>query len=131
VAAIAAGRKPEVNVYPYQLANNVVPGGWKPEREGYNEEEIKIAQETQKILHQPELRIAATCVRVPVEVGHGESVFVETRRMIDADDARTLFGSSPGIIVVDDPVGRIRNDLPRAGGSPSGSSPTTCARERR
>jgi aspartate-semialdehyde dehydrogenase len=129
VTAIAAGQQPQASVYPHPLANNVVPGGWKPEREGYNEEEIKIVQETQKILHQPGLRLAATCVRVPVAVGHGETVFLETRRMIDADDARTLLGSSPGIIVEDDPaaklyptprsvegrdevyVGRIRNDL--------------------
>jgi aspartate-semialdehyde dehydrogenase len=129
VAAVAHGRAPEVNVYPYQLAHNVVPGGWKPDREGYNEEEIKIVEEARKILHEPALPLAATCVRVPVPVGHGESVFLETGRMIDADDARTLLGSSPGIIVEDDPaarlyptphsvqgrdevyVGRIRNDL--------------------
>jgi aspartate-semialdehyde dehydrogenase len=129
VAAIAAGREPEASVYPHPLANNVVPGGWKQDREDYNEEEIKIVQETRKILHESELRMAATCVRVPVSVSHGESVFVDTRQMIDADDARILLGSSPGIIVEDDPaarlyptprsvagkdevyVGRIRNDL--------------------
>jgi aspartate-semialdehyde dehydrogenase len=129
IAAIAAGRQPEVTVYPQQLAQNVVPGGWAPDREGYNEEEIKVVQETQKILHRPDLRIAATCVRVPVPVGHGESVFLETADMITAEEVRTLLGSSPGIIVEDDPaarlyptpdsvagkdevyVGRIRNDI--------------------
>jgi aspartate-semialdehyde dehydrogenase len=129
IAAIVAGRSPEASIYPQQLAHNVVPGGWQQEREGYNEEEIKIAQETRKILHRPDLRIAATCVRVPVPVGHGQSIFVETGRMITADDVRTLLGSSPGIIVEDDPaaklyptpqsvsgkdevyVGRVRNDL--------------------
>jgi aspartate-semialdehyde dehydrogenase len=127
--AIAGGKTPEVTVYPYQLAHNVVPGGWKPEQEGYNEEEIKIVQETRKILHEPGLRIAATCVRVPVPVSHGESVFVETGRMISADEVRTVLGEAPGVIVEDDPpariyptpaavagrdevyVGRIRNDL--------------------
>jgi len=126
--AIAAGSVPQAVAYPYQLAYNVVPGGWRPEAEGYNEEEVKIVNETRKILHMPELRIVATCVRVPVPVGHGESVFVETTEKITADEARTLFGSSPGIIVEDDPhaklyptphgvagkdevyVGRIRND---------------------
>ena len=125
---IAEGEQPTVLVYPYQLAYNVVPGGWHPEADGYNEEEVKIANETRKILHMPELRIAATCVRVPVPVGHGEAVFVETTRRISADDVRTLLGGSPGIIVEDDPqakiyptphhvagkdevyVGRIRND---------------------
>jgi aspartate-semialdehyde dehydrogenase len=126
--AIAEGKEPQAVTYPYQLAYNVVPGGWRPEGDGYNEEEVKIVNETRKILHMPELRIAATCVRVPVPVGHGESVFIETREKISAEDARTLLGNAPGVIVEDDPhaklyptphnvegkdevyVGRIRND---------------------
>ena len=126
--AIAAGNDPQAVAYPYQLAYNVVPGGWRPEPEGYNEEEVKIVNETRKILHMPELRITATCVRVPVPVGHGESVFLETIEKITADEARTLFATAPGVIVEDDPhaklyptphrvagkdevyVGRIRND---------------------
>ena len=126
--AIAEGAEPQAAAYPYQLAYNVVPGGWHPEAGGYTEEEVKIVNETRKILHEPELRIAATCVRVPVPVGHGESVFVETKDKISADDARTLLGASPGVIVQDDPhtklyptphdvagkdevyVGRIRED---------------------
>jgi aspartate-semialdehyde dehydrogenase len=132
--AIAAGTEPPVVSYPYQLAYNVVPGGWRPEPDGYNEEEVKIVNETRKILHMPELRVTATCVRVPVPVGHGESVFVETSQKITADEARTLFGATPGVIVEDDPhaklyptphgvagkdevyVGRIRNDFSTANG---------------
>jgi aspartate-semialdehyde dehydrogenase len=126
--AIAAGTQPQVVAYPYQLAYNVVPGGWRPEADGFNEEEVKIVNETRKILHDLDLRIVATCVRVPVPIGHGESVFVETKEKISADEARTLFGEAPGIVVQDDPhaklyptphsvagkdevyVGRIRND---------------------
>jgi len=126
--AIARGEQPRAAVYPYQLAYNVVPGGWRAEADGHNEEEVKIVNETRKILHQPELRIAATCVRVPVPVGHGESVFVETTKKISAADARRLLEAAPGVIVQDDPetmlyptpqriagtdevyVGRIRND---------------------
>jgi aspartate-semialdehyde dehydrogenase len=126
--AIASGTEPQVVVYPHQLAYNVVPGGWRPEPEGYNEEEVKIVNETRKILHMSDLPIAATCVRVPVPVGHGESVFLETREKITADQARALFATAPGLIVEDDPhaklyptphgvagkdevyVGRIRND---------------------
>ena len=93
--------------YPYQLAYNVVPGGWRLEADGYNEEEVKIVNETRKILHEPELRITATCVRVPVPIGHGESVFVETTEKITADDARTLLGNAPGIVVRDDPHARL------------------------
>src|SRR6266851_8259173 len=132
--AIAAGAEPSVDAYPYQLAHNVVPGGWRPEADGYNEEEVKIVNETRKILHMPELRITATCVRVPVPVGHGESVFIETTQKITADEARTLFAMAPGVIVEDDPraklyptphqvagkdevyVGRIRNDPSVASG---------------
>jgi aspartate-semialdehyde dehydrogenase len=105
--AIAAGTEPQAVVYPYQLAYNVVPGGWRPEDEGYNEEEVKIVNETRKILHMRELRITATCVRVPVPVGHGESVFIETTDKITADEARTLFATAPGVIVEDDPHARL------------------------
>ncbi|MGA7910708.1 MAG: aspartate-semialdehyde dehydrogenase [Candidatus Dormiibacterota bacterium] len=132
--AIADGKKPPVAAYPYQLAYNVVPGGWRPEPDGYNEEEVKIVNETRKIMHMPELRITATCVRVPVPVGHGESVFIETSKKITADEARTLLGGAPGVIVEDDPhaklyptphevegkdevyVGRIRNDASTGNG---------------
>lgn len=100
--AIAEGTEPPVNVYPHQLAYNVVPGGWKPEAGGFNEEEVKIVNETRKMLHLPDLRIAATCVRVPVPIGHGESVFVETRDPISPDEFRALLASAPGVIVEDD-----------------------------
>jgi len=105
--AIAEGETPGVAAYPYQLAHNVVPGGWHPEAGGYNEEEVKIVNETRKILHEPELRIVATCVRVPVPVGHGEAVFLETKDKITADDARTLLGNAPGVVVQDDPHAKL------------------------
>ena len=105
--AIADGKEPPVAAYPYQLAYNVVPGGWHLEADGYNEEEVKIVNETRKILHEPELRITATCVRVPVPVGHGESVFLETAEKISADDVRTLLGNAPGVVVQDDPHARL------------------------
>jgi aspartate-semialdehyde dehydrogenase len=111
-----------------------VPGGWRPEDGGYNEEEVKIVNETRKIMHLPELRIAATCVRVPVPIGHGESVFVETHDPLSPEEAREILGSAPGVIVEDDPhaklyptphrvagkdevyVGRIRKDASTARG---------------
>jgi aspartate-semialdehyde dehydrogenase len=105
--AIAEGKEPPVAAYPYQLAYNVVPGGWHLESGGYNEEELKIVNETRKIMHLPELRITATCVRVPVPVGHGESVFVETSDKVTADEARELLISAPGVIVHDDPHAKI------------------------
>ena len=105
--AIAAGTEPVVTAYPQQLAHNVVPGGWRPEADGYNEEEVKIVNETRKIMHLPELPIAATCVRVPVPIGHGESVFIETKAKITAEEARDVLGAAPGIVVEDDPHARL------------------------
>jgi aspartate-semialdehyde dehydrogenase len=104
--AIAAGREPEAREYPHPLAMNVVPGGWTMEDGGYNEEEVKIVAETRKILHAPDLPVVATCVRVPVPVGHGESVFVETSRELGVEEAREVLGAAPGIVVQDDPAGQ-------------------------
>ncbi len=129
IRAVAAGRRPEASVYPHVLAHNVVPGGWPPARDGYNEEEMKIVNETRKILHAPRLRVGATCVRVPVPVAHSEAVLVETERALEPEAARELLGRTPGVVVLDGPgpddyptpaavagtdevyVGRIRRDL--------------------
>lgn len=126
--ALAAGQAPEVRAYPHQLAHNVVPGGWPAEGEGHNEEEVKIVSETRKIMHHPDLPVVATCVRVPVPIGHGEAVFVETEDELGADEARAVLREAEGILVVDGPgdqdyptpasiagsdevyVGRIRKD---------------------
>jgi aspartate-semialdehyde dehydrogenase len=105
--AIAARRKPEVNATTHQLAYNVIPGGWKPQQYGYNEEEMKLVNETRKILHEPELKIAATCVRVPVQIGHSESVMIETGEAVEPDDVRAILERAKGVVVEDDPVARI------------------------
>jgi len=102
--AIAEGRAPVAGVYPHQLAYNVVPGGWTPDEEDYNDEEVKLVKESRKILEDPELRVVATCVRVPVPVGHGEAVFIETSRPLSPDRARELLAAAPGIVVEDDPA---------------------------
>jgi aspartate-semialdehyde dehydrogenase len=126
--AVAEGREPVAREYPHQLAMNVVPGGWTMEEDGSNEEEAKIVAETRKILHRPELRVVATCVRVPVPVSHGVAVFVETERDLDVEEARRVLRQAPGVVVQDGPteqdyptpaavagtdevyVGRIRRD---------------------
>jgi aspartate-semialdehyde dehydrogenase len=105
--AIAAKRKPEVNATTHQLAYNVIPGGWKPQQYGYNEEEMKLVNETRKILHEPELKIAATCVRVPVQVGHSESVMIETGEAIEPDEVRSILERARGVVVEDDPAARV------------------------
>jgi aspartate-semialdehyde dehydrogenase len=127
--AIVAKETPEVNATTHQLAYNVIPGGWKPQQYGYNEEEMKLVNETRKILHSPELKIAATCVRVPVHIGHSESVIIETTEKIEPEDVRAILERAAGVAVEDDPaariyptplhvagrdevfVGRIRNDM--------------------
>jgi len=72
-----------------------------------NEEEMKLVHETRKILHDPSLAIAATCVRVPVPIGHSESVLIETTKKVSAADARLVLGEAPGVIVEDDPHAKI------------------------
>ena len=105
--AIVNKKKPEVNATSHQLAYNVIPGGWKPQQYGYNEEEMKLVNETRKILHDLDLKIAATCVRVPVQVGHSESVIIETKEAIEPEDVRALLERARGVVVEDDPGNRI------------------------
>jgi aspartate-semialdehyde dehydrogenase len=143
--ALAAGNDPEVAVYPHVLEGNAVPGGWimdphMPEHappvyedaeaaHAYNQEELKIVAETRKILGLPHLAIACTTVRVPVETGHSEAVWIETDSSLNPADIQAHLSASPGIVVQDDPssqiyplarsaagsdevfVGRIRRDL--------------------
>jgi aspartate-semialdehyde dehydrogenase len=133
-AAIAGGREPSADVYPHQIARNVLPQVDDFEDDGYSVEEHKMVNETRKILHEPDLPVAPTCVRVPVPVSHSEAVNVELDSPLDPDEARELLAGYPGIAVVDDPkrsiypmphlsagkdevfVGRIRRDLSHPNG---------------
>ncbi len=116
------------NVYPYQIAFNVLPHIDKFLDNGYTKEEMKMVNETKKILGDDSIRVTATTVRVPVFRGHSESVNVETEKKLTANEARALLASAPGVIVYDAPekniypipinvagkdevyVGRIRED---------------------
>jgi aspartate-semialdehyde dehydrogenase len=92
------------------------------------DEEAKIRDETRKILELPELPVSATCVRVPVPVGHAESIWIETDQALSPDEARELLAAAPSIRLVDFPtpgqaagaddalVGRIRRDPAAANG---------------
>jgi aspartate-semialdehyde dehydrogenase len=120
--------RPEV--YPVQIAFNVIPHGGDFTDNGYTTEEMKLVWETRKILGDESIRVNATVVRVPVFYGHSEAVNVETREKLSAKDARALLEAAPGIEVVDEHadggyptpvthasgsdavyVGRIRDDL--------------------
>ncbi|WP_332275248.1 aspartate-semialdehyde dehydrogenase [Bacillus velezensis] len=119
----------------YQIAFNAIPQIDKFQDNGYTFEEMKMINETKKIMHMPKLEVAATCVRLPIETGHSESVYIE----LDRDDAtvedmKQFLKEAPGVTLQDDPaeqlypmpadcvgkrdvfVGRIRKDLDRANG---------------
>jgi aspartate-semialdehyde dehydrogenase len=120
----------EPEVYPVQIAFNVIPHGGDFTDNGYTTEEMKLVWETRKILGDERIRVNATVVRVPVFYGHSEAVNVETRDRLPAADARVLLQNAPGVEVVDERVdggyptavthasgtdavyvGRIRDDL--------------------
>ena len=95
----------EADVYPVQIAFNVIPHGGDFTDNGYTTEEMKLVWETRKILGDDAIRINATVVRVPVFYGHAEVVNVETRDKLPAAEARALLEHAPGVDVVDEPVG--------------------------
>jgi aspartate-semialdehyde dehydrogenase len=128
--AIASQREVKVDVYPKQIAFNVLPHIDVFMDNGYTKEEMKMVWETQKIMEDESIRVNPTAVRVPVFYGHSEAVHIETRRKVSAEEARTLLENAPGVVVMDDRcaggyptpaidaagrdpvyVGRIREDL--------------------
>jgi aspartate-semialdehyde dehydrogenase len=93
-------------IFQYQLAFNVIPQIDVFQEGGYTKEEWKMVHETVKIMGDPGIRVTATAVRVPVLIGHAESVNIETERKITAGEARAILAAAPGICVVDDPSTR-------------------------
>ncbi|MBI4506389.1 MAG: aspartate-semialdehyde dehydrogenase [Chloroflexi bacterium] len=135
VHAWAAGRPAgEAQALPQPIAFNVVPHIDAFLDNDYTKEEWKMVQETRKIMHEPDLAVSATTVRVPVFVGHSEAIWVEFERPFPPDEARAVLRQAPGVVVVDDParkeyplpttatgtdpvyVGRIRADLSHPNG---------------
>jgi aspartate-semialdehyde dehydrogenase len=118
----------EIKVYPHQIAFNVLPHIDKFLENGYTKEEMKMVNETKKIMGDPSIRVTATTVRVPVFRGHSESVNIETEKKITAPEVREILSKSLGVVVIDNPekneyplpiyasgrdevfVGRIRED---------------------
>ena len=128
VAALFSGKEIEKEKFPHQIAFNCIPHIDAFVENGYTKEEMKMINETRKILGEPSLAVTATSVRVPVFCSHSESVNVETERKLTAQQAKALLREAPGIIVADEPqsdvypmaidavgtdailVGRIRED---------------------
>jgi aspartate-semialdehyde dehydrogenase len=94
------GQEVEPKVYPKQIAFNVIPHIDTFMEDGSTREEWKMVAETKKIV-DPAIKVTATCVRVPVFVGHSEAVNVEFEEPLDDDEARDILREAPGVLVVD------------------------------
>jgi len=90
----------EPNVYPKQIAFNVIPFIGTMGEDGHTDEEAKLWNETQKTI-DPNIKLAVTCVRVPVMVGHFEAVNIEFHEALDEDEARDILREAPGLVVID------------------------------
>jgi aspartate-semialdehyde dehydrogenase len=99
---------PEPGAYAHQIAFNALPhAGSFAEGEDHTDEERKLMNETRKILGDADIRISATCVRVPVLTGHSEAVNMQTRRELSPERARELLAGAPGVTVLDDPAAAL------------------------
>jgi aspartate-semialdehyde dehydrogenase len=140
--ALLAGKEIEPKILPvksdknhYQIAFNAIPQIDKFQENGYTYEEMKMINETKKIMHLPDLHVSATCVRLPIAVGHSESVYFEIEEDgVTASEIKELLSVAPGVVLQDDPenqvypmpancvgsndvfVGRIRNDIDESRG---------------
>jgi len=103
VLAIYNNREIEKQVYPYQIAFNCLPHIDVFFENGYTKEEMKMVNETKKIMEDDSIRVTATTVRVPVFYGHSESVNIETEKKITPDQVREILAKAPGVKVVDNP----------------------------
>ena len=134
VAALFNGKEIEKNKFPHQIAFNCIPHIDVFLENGYTKEEIKMIDETRKILGEPNLPVTATTVRVPVFCSHSESVNVETVVKLSAAETKRILREAPGVILADTPeeniypmaidatgkdaiyVGRVREDNSVANG---------------
>jgi aspartate-semialdehyde dehydrogenase len=128
VRDIVQGQEAVRQIYPHQIAFNCFPHIGPFLENGFSEEEMKMLNETRKIFGDPEIRVCATTVRIPVLYGHSESINIETEKPLSPEEARRLLSAAPGVKVMDDPsngvypvplcaagtdetlVGRIRTD---------------------
>lgn len=134
IKAYAAGESIEKQKFPHQIVNNLFSHNTTIGENGYNEEEMKMLNETRKIFGDPKIAVTATCIRVPVPRAHCESINIEFAQPITPDEVRKILSSAPGVKIVDDRagnhfpmpieasgqddvlVGRIRQDMSRDDG---------------
>lgn len=128
IRAWAQGEELQVQAFPYQIFNNLIPQIGDFYENGSTTEDLKMVNETKKIMEDPNIRVSATTVRVPVMRAHSESINIETEEKVTATEAREILRQAAGIVVIDDPqngkypmplyaayrdevfVGRIRED---------------------
>ncbi|MFJ8690991.1 aspartate-semialdehyde dehydrogenase [Micromonospora wenchangensis] len=110
----------ELGPFPAPLALNVVPWAGSPAEQGWSSEEMKVRNESRKILGLPDLKVSATCVRVPVVTGHSVAVHAVFATEVDAEGAREALRNAPGVILVDDPAaGEFPMPIDAVGTDPS------------
>ncbi|MBU2440667.1 aspartate-semialdehyde dehydrogenase [bacterium] len=127
--SITKGEKVKISAYPYQIAYNLLPHIGSFKENGYTSEEMKMLDETRKILGDDHIKVSATTVRVPVYRAHSEVVHIETKKKISVQRTREILSAFPGVKVIDNPekleyplplfaegkdevfVGRIREDI--------------------
>jgi aspartate-semialdehyde dehydrogenase len=110
----------DLGPFPAPLALNVVPWSGSLEDDGWSSEELKMRNESRKILGLPDLKVSATCVRVPVVTGHSIAVHAVFGSQVDAEGAREVLRNAPGVILVDDPAaGEFPMPIDAVGTDPS------------
>ncbi|XWS34326.1 hypothetical protein CRYUN_Cryun21dG0030100 [Craigia yunnanensis] len=130
---VMEGKPPTCNIFKEQYAFNLFSHNAPILKNGYNEEEMKMVKETRKIWNDMNVKVTATCIRVPVMRAHAESVNIQFEKPLDEDTAREILKNAPGVVVIDDrtsnhfptplevsnkddvAVGRIRQDLSQEG----------------
>ena len=123
------GKEPTIEKFAYQLAFNLIPHVDVFTDNGYTKEEMKMFNETRKIMHSDDIKVSATCVRVPVLRAHSEAIWIETEQPVSLEEVQKAFEKAPGLVVKDNPaekaypmplditgqdpvyVGRLRKDL--------------------
>lgn len=126
---VMEGKQPTIKKFQAQLAFNLIPQIDVFTDNDYTKEEMKMFNETRKIMHAPEMSVSATCVRVPVMRAHSEAIWVRTRQPLDIAEVRKAMANAPGLVIIDEPkegkypmpldaagedpvyVGRLRKDL--------------------
>ena len=126
---LAEGKSPTIEKFPFQLSYNIIPQVDVFMDNGYTKEEMKMYNETRKIMHSDKIQVSATCVRVPVMRAHSEAIWLSTEKPLALDEVRKALENAPGVVMKDNPatktypmpldisgedpvyVGRLRKDL--------------------